>query len=60
MAVLVFDETNQYLVYGLKHYYHSDNVNYTKVVIEILGDQKNLKYSKTVMIISDLKKIANP
>ena len=53
MAVLVFDETNQYLVYGLKHYYHSDNVSYTKVVEEILGDQKNLIYSKTIMVISD-------
>ena len=53
MAVLLFDEKNNYIVYGLKHYYQSDNVSYTKCVEEILGDQKDLIYSKTFMIISD-------
>ena len=53
MAVLLHNEQNQFIVYGLKHYYQSDNISLTNIVEEILGEIKETIYSKTVMVISD-------
>ena len=53
MAVLLHNDRNQYIVYGLKHYYQSDNLSITHVVEEILGELKGSIFSKTVMVISD-------
>ena len=53
MAVLLHNDRQQYIVYGLKHYYQSDNLSITNVVEEILGDFKETIYSKTILLISD-------
>ena len=53
MAVLLHNERNQFIVYGLKHYYQSDNISIKNVVEEILGELKETIFSKTVLVISD-------
>ena len=53
MAVLLFNENNDYIVYGIKQYTGGDSNNITKVVKDILGDQIGLIFSKTVLLLSD-------
>ena len=53
MAVLLFNENNDYIVYGIKPYTGGDSNNITKVVRDILVDQISLIYSKTVLLLSD-------
>ena len=53
MAVLLFDEKNDYIVYDIEQYNGGTADILTKVIEDILGGHKELIYSKTVSLLSD-------